>query len=62
MEIIIKNHYEKHGVTILNLSLEIEGNEEISCEGCDCLIWDLLSIKIPEDQFELLPKNEGWQT
>ena len=61
LEIIIKNHYEKQGITILNLNLEIEEQEEISCDECNCLIWDNLSIQIPEQQLELLPKNEVWK-
>ena len=61
LEIIIKNHYEKQGIKILNLNLEIKG-QEISCEVCNCLIWDNLSIQIPKKQIELLPKSESWKT
>lgn len=60
-EIIIKNHYSRQGVNILNLELEIDAYEGIRCEACDCLGWDRLSIQIPKDQLEFIPKSEGWQ-
>ena len=35
--------------------------EGVRCEACSCLGWDRLSIKIPENQLELIPENEGWE-
>ncbi len=58
---IIKNHYEKQGISILDLELEIDVFEGVRCEACSCLGWDRLSIKIPESQLELIPENEGWE-
>jgi hypothetical protein len=60
-ENIIKNHYEKQGINILDLELELEFYEGVRCEACDCLGWDRLSIKIPKNQLELIPENEGWE-
>ena len=61
LESIIKNHYEKEDLKILDLELELDVFDEIRCESCDCLGWDKLSIKIPKNQFDLWPKNEGWE-
>ncbi len=58
---IIKNHYEKQGISILDLELELDIFEGVRCEACNCLGWDRLSIKIPESQLELIPENEGWE-
>ena len=58
---IIKNHYEKQGISILDLEFELDVFEGVRCEACNCLGWDRLSIKIPENQLELIPKNEGWE-
>jgi hypothetical protein len=58
---IIKNHYEKQGIGILDLKLELDVFEGVRCEACNCLGWDRLSIKIPENQLELIPENEGWE-
>ena len=60
-ENIIKSHYEKQGIEILDLNLELEVYDGIRCEACDCLGWDMLSIKIPKNQLELIPENEGWE-
>jgi len=60
-ENIIKSHYEKQGINILDLKLEIDVYEGVRCEACSCLGWDMLSIKIPENQLDLIPKNEGWE-
>jgi len=60
-ENIIKAHYEKQGISILDLNLELDVYEGIRCQACDCLGWDVLSIKIPENQLELIPENEGWE-
>lgn len=61
LESIIKNHYEKEGLRILDLKLELDVIDEIRCESCNCLGWDKLSIKIPKNQFDLIPSNEGWK-
>lgn len=61
LELIIKNHYEKEGLTVLDLELELDVIDEIRCESCDCLGWDKLSLKIPKNQLDLLPSNEGWE-
>ena len=61
LETVIKNHYEKEGIKILDLSLEIDVLNEIRCESCDCLGLDKLALKIPKNQFDLIPKDEGWQ-
>lgn len=60
-ESIIKSHYEKQGVDVLDLTLELEVYEGVRCEACTCLGWDRLSIKIPENQLELIPEIEGWE-
>ena len=61
VEVIIKNHYEKHGINILDLSLELNVYEGTRCEACNCLGWDRLSIKIPENELELISESEGWE-
>jgi len=61
VEGIIKNHYEKHGINILDLSLELNVYEGTRCEACNCLGWDRLSIKIPENELELISDSEGWE-
>ena len=60
-ENIIKSYYEKQGINILDLTLELDVYEGIRCEACSCLGWDRLSIKIPKDQLELIPESEGWE-
>jgi hypothetical protein len=60
-ENIIKTYYEKQGIKILELNLELDVYEGVRCEACTCLGWDELSIKIPKDQLELLPESEGWK-
>ena len=60
-ENIIKAHYEKQGISILDLNLELDVYEGIRCQACDCLGWDVLSIKIPENHLGLIPENEGWE-
>ena len=59
---IIKNHYEKQGISILDLELELDVFEGVRCEACSCLGWDRLSIKIPESQLEIIPENEEWES
>ena len=61
LETIIKGHYEKQEISILEINLEQNYFDDIRCEACTCLGWDLLSIKIPKDQFEQLPMEEGWE-
>ena len=61
VEGIIKNHYEKHGINILDLNLELNVYEGARCEACNCLGWDRLSIKIPENELELISESEGWE-
>ena len=61
LETIIKSHYEKQGIEILELNLELEVYDGVRCEACDCLGWDMLSIKIPKNQLELIPENEDWE-
>ena len=61
LETIIKNHYEKQGIKILDLTLELDYYDGVRCEACSCLGWDRLSIKIPEEQMELIPESEGWE-
>ena len=61
VEGIIKNHYEKHGINILDLSLELNVYEGARCEACNCLGWDRLSIKIPENELDLISDSEGWE-
>jgi hypothetical protein len=60
-ENIIKSHYENQGIKILDVNLELEVYEGVRCEACNCLGWDRLSIKIPENELELIPENEGWE-
>ena len=60
LESIIKNHYEKQGIKILDLNFELDVYEGVRCEACNCLGWDRLSIKIQKSQFELINKSEGW--
>jgi len=61
VERIIKNHYEKQGINILDLSLELNVYDGVRCEACNCLGWDRLSIKIPENELELISESEGWE-
>jgi len=61
VEEIIKNHYEKQGINILDLSLELDVYEGVRCEACNCLGWDRLSIKIPKNELELISESEGWE-
>ena len=61
VEGIIKNHYEKQGIGILDLSLELNVYDGVRCEACNCLGWDRLSIKIPENKLELISESEGWE-
>lgn len=61
LETIIKNHYETKGIEVLDLVLELNVYEDIRCESCDCLSNDKLSMKIPQNQLELLPPDEGWE-
>ncbi len=61
VEGIIKNHYEKQGINILDLSLELNVYEGVRCEACNCLGWDRLSIRIPENELELISESEGWE-
>ena len=61
LETIIKSHYEKQGIEILDLNLELEVYDGVRCAACDCLGWDMLSIKIPKNQLELIPENESWE-
>lgn len=61
LETIIKNHYNKEGINVLELNLELDVFDEMRCESCSCLGWDRLSIKIPKDQLELIPESEGWK-
>ncbi len=61
VEGIIKNHYEKHGINILDLSLELNVYEGARCEACNCLGWDRLSIKISENELDLISDSEGWE-
>ncbi len=60
LEEIIKTHYENQGINILDLTLELDHYKGIRCEACSCLGWDLLTIKIPEEDLELIPQEEGW--
>ena len=60
-ENIIKSYYEKQGIDILDLNLELDFYQGVRCEACSCLGYDLLSIKIPENQLELIPESEGWE-
>ncbi len=61
LEDIIKSHYDKQGINISDVNLELDVYEGVRCEACSCLGWDRLSIKIPENQFELIPESEGWE-
>ena len=61
LEDIIKSHYKKQGINISDINLELDVYEGIRCEACSCLGWDRLSIKIPENQLELIPESEGWE-
>ena len=61
LETIIKNHYSKEGINVLELNLELDVFDEMRCGSCNCLGWDRLSIKIPKDQLELIPESEGWK-
>jgi hypothetical protein len=61
LEDIIKSHYVKQGIDILDLNLELGVYEGVRCEACNCLGWDKLSIKIPENHFELISESEGWE-
>lgn len=60
LEGIIKNYYQKQGINVLNLILELDVYDGVRCQACSCLGWDLLSIEIPKDQQELIPEKEGW--
>lgn len=62
LETIIKNHYEKQGIKILDLNMELDYYDGVRCEACSCLGWDRLSIKIPQEQMELIPQSEGWES
>ena len=61
LQTIIKNHYENQGIKIIDLNLELDSYDGVRCEACSCLGWDRLSIKIPEEQMELIPEGEGWE-
>ena len=61
LETIIKNHYEKEGISVLDLNLELNVIDEIRCESCDCLGSDRVSIKIPRNQLDLISSSEGWK-
>jgi hypothetical protein len=61
LEDIIKSHYDKQGINISDVNLEFDVYEGVRCEACSCLGWDRLSIKIPENQFELIPESESWE-
>lgn len=60
LEGIITNHYQKQGINILDLVLELDVYEGIRCQACNCLGWDVLSIEIPINQQELIHESEGW--
>jgi hypothetical protein len=62
LENIITNHYEKQGIEILDLDLELDYYEGVRCESCNCLGWDRLSIKIPKNQMDMIPETEGWES
>ncbi|HUT05334.1 MAG TPA: hypothetical protein VMW74_01410 [Nitrosopumilaceae archaeon] len=59
LERIIKNHYGEQVKDILDLNPEIDVYEDVRCEACICLGWDMLSIKIPESQLELIPESKS---
>jgi hypothetical protein len=60
-ENIIQSYYEKQGINVLDLDLKLDFYKGVRCEACSCLGYDLLSIKIPENQLELIPESEGWE-
>ena len=61
LENVIKSHYEKQGINVVDLNLELNFYEGTRCLACSCLGWDKLSIKIPENQLQLIPESEGWE-
>jgi len=61
LETVIKNHYEKEGISILDLNLELDVIDEVRCESCNCLGSDRISIKIPRNQLDLISSSEGWE-
>ena len=61
LENIIKTHYERQGIKIIEINLKLDFYEGMRCEACTCLGWDMLEMKIPESQLELMPKSEGWE-
>jgi len=61
LETIIKNHYEKEGISILDLNLELDVIDEVRCESCNCLGSDRISIKISRNQLDLISSSEGWE-
>ena len=61
LETIIKSHYEKQDIKILEINLEQDYFDDIRCEACTCLGWDRLSMKIPQNQLEKIPQEEGWE-
>ena len=62
LESIIRNHYEKLGINVLDLNLELDYYDGVRCEACSCLGWDRLSIQIPQEQLDLIPQSEGWES
>lgn len=62
LETIVKNHYEKEGISVLDFNLESDVIDGIKCESCDCLGSDRISIKIPRNQLDLISPNEGWES
>ena len=60
-EAIISSHYEKLGLTVLEINLEQNYFDGVRCEACSCLGWDRLSMKIPEEQLDQIPQDEGWE-
>jgi len=61
LETVIKNHYEKEEISILDLNLELDVIDEVRCESCNCLGSDRISIKIPRNQLDLISSSEGWE-
>ena len=61
LEEVIETHYEKIGITVLEINLELDYYDAIRCEACDCLGWDKLSIKIPQEQLNKIPQDEDWE-
>ena len=61
LEEIIMTHYQKRGITILEMNLELDYFDDMRCSACSCLGWDRLSIKIPEGQLDEIPESEGWK-